>query len=202
MGAANSKKREVAFVDACARGDTAEAMLLLDKAPAKHRPKLLGAYSVHTHMHLRSVQRKSALAVAALGGHTETAMALLDAGADIDLKVGSHGFSALMWACYRGHADVVQALIDRRADLEVESYPEKEVRGGAPAEADTCAWAAHAAAEVLPRDASAVRSLVVVRPLSSPPLRRARLRCSSSSSRLAPTCTRGRSTATPVGRTV
>jgi ankyrin repeat protein len=58
----------------------------------------------------------TALLFAAREGHVESAMALLDAGADINqVSAGDHS-SALLLACINGHFDLAMQLIDRGAN--------------------------------------------------------------------------------------
>ena len=58
----------------------------------------------------------TALLFAAREGHLETAMALLDAGADINqVSAGDHS-SALLLACINGHFDLAMKLLERGAN--------------------------------------------------------------------------------------
>jgi ankyrin repeat protein len=58
----------------------------------------------------------TALLFAAREGHVETAMALLDAGADINqVSAGDHS-SALLLACINGHFDLAMQLLERGAN--------------------------------------------------------------------------------------
>ena len=55
---------------------------------------------------------------AATKGHTATAKALLDAGADTE-SVDKQGFTPLMAAAMKGHAAIAKALLDTGADTAV-----------------------------------------------------------------------------------
>ena len=55
---------------------------------------------------------------ACISGHLEYALALIEAGAAVDM-VNDNGRTALMCACYFGHHECAQALIDAHADLEL-----------------------------------------------------------------------------------
>lgn len=61
----------------------------------------------------------TALMVAALLGHTETAQALIAAGADVNAE--DEGFTALMCAADGGHANMVKALIAAGADVNAKN---------------------------------------------------------------------------------
>jgi ankyrin repeat protein len=57
------------------------------------------------------------LLFAARDGHVESAVALLDAGADVNLAAESDKNSPLMTALINGHFDLAKVLIDRGADV-------------------------------------------------------------------------------------
>ncbi len=69
----------------------------------------------------------SPLLFAVRGGHTETADALLDGGADINQSRLADGTSAILEAAINGHWDLLIHLIDRGADVNKVS-----VHGAAP----------------------------------------------------------------------
>ena len=57
--------------------------------------------------------------IAAYGnGHVEVVEALINGGADLNIK-NEYGDTALILACTNGHNDIVQALINGRADLNI-----------------------------------------------------------------------------------
>lgn len=59
----------------------------------------------------------TSLLFAARDGHTETAAALLDAGADINKPAGSDKNTPLLAALVNGHFDLAKMLVDRGADV-------------------------------------------------------------------------------------
>ncbi len=63
----------------------------------------------------------TALLHAAREGHTETAMALLDGGADIDQVSGSDRTSPMLIAMINGHFDLAMLLFERGADTSLAS---------------------------------------------------------------------------------
>ncbi len=63
----------------------------------------------------------TALLYAAREGHAETALALLDAGADIDKVSGGDHTSPLLIATLNGHFDLAMALLERGADPNLAS---------------------------------------------------------------------------------
>ena len=63
---------------------------------------------------------RTALILAAAGGHTESARALLDKGAGLELRDNA-GLTALNWAALRGHRPVAELLLARGADVTTRS---------------------------------------------------------------------------------
>ncbi len=59
---------------------------------------------------------RTSLMWAAIKGHSETVLALLDKGADVNAK-DNKGGTALMDAAYSGHKDIVLELLDKGADV-------------------------------------------------------------------------------------
>ena len=59
----------------------------------------------------------SPLLEAAVSGHTRVARLLLQAGADVNTKVGP-GYSALYNAAFNGHLDAVNLLLDSGAEVD------------------------------------------------------------------------------------
>lgn len=60
---------------------------------------------------------RTALMFAASNNHEEIVRALIDAGADINIK-SSHGTTALMQAALEGHLQITKALIEAGADVD------------------------------------------------------------------------------------
>ena len=58
--------------------------------------------------------------LAALNGNTDTAKALLEAGADLEAK-NNNGGTALMLAALNGNTDTAKALLEAGADLEAKN---------------------------------------------------------------------------------
>lgn len=71
-----------------------------------------------------------ALMCAARGGHSEVALLLLDAGADVDAVAGRDGRTALMFASSAGHTATAAILLDAGAAVDF--------RGSLPGSAATC----------------------------------------------------------------
>lgn len=67
---------------------------------------------------LKEVQEE--LLQASKKGDLQTAIAMLDLGADLD-AVDHEGYSALHNACYGGHEEIVQVLVNKRANLTSKS---------------------------------------------------------------------------------
>ena len=71
----------------------------------------------------------TALIGAAYQGHTATAQALIQAGADVN-KANKYGDTALVWSAYQGHTATVKALIQAGADLnKVRKYGDTALVG-------------------------------------------------------------------------
>ena len=58
---------------------------------------------------------------AAIAGDTKAMQALLDKGADINMRVESQGGTVLMFAANRGNETAVQFLLDKGADVNLKS---------------------------------------------------------------------------------
>ena len=69
----------------------------------------------------------TALLLAARDGHRETAVALVDGGADVNRRAEGHLTSPLLMAALNGHYDIGMDLLERGADPNVTN-----VSGGAP----------------------------------------------------------------------
>lgn len=69
----------------------------------------------------------TALLLAARDGHLETALALVDSGADVNQRAEGHLTSPLMMAALNGHYDIGMGLLERGANPNL-----KNVSGGAP----------------------------------------------------------------------
>ena len=69
----------------------------------------------------------TALLLAARDGHLEAAVALVDAGADVNQQAEGHLTSPLLMASINGHYDLGMALLERGADPNL-----RNVSGGAP----------------------------------------------------------------------
>ena len=69
----------------------------------------------------------TALLLAARDGHLEAAVALVDAGADVNQRAEGHLTSPLLMASINGHYDLGMALLERGADPNL-----RNVSGGAP----------------------------------------------------------------------
>src|SRR5690606_8859943 len=59
------------------------------------------------------------LIIAAYNGHLEAAVALLDAGADVNAQ-DYGGNTALMGVCFKGYPEIAELLVRRGADLDVQ----------------------------------------------------------------------------------
>ena len=70
---------------------------------------------------LKSILGHTALLYASTEGNTETVKALIEGGADIDVKDVALDFTPLIYASMNGHTDIVKALIDAGADINVKS---------------------------------------------------------------------------------
>lgn len=66
--------------------------------------------------------RMTPLTLASQYGHTEIARALIDAGADVNLRTRPGGFSPLLYAAYNGNFELTKLLIDAGADLAAEIW--------------------------------------------------------------------------------
>ena len=62
------------------------------------------------------------LITAARLGNQETAMLLLDLGADVNLGSPGTGMTALHWACAKGHSDLAWLLLQRNANVNRAEY--------------------------------------------------------------------------------
>ena len=66
-----------------------------------------------------------ALALAIKKGDIERVKALLEIGADVNMRGSrnsqSERFTPLFWACVKGHLEIVQLLLDRGADIDVKN---------------------------------------------------------------------------------
>ena len=60
------------------------------------------------------------LIMAVVLGHAEIVRALLDKGADANVK-DDNGMTPLMWAAYWGRSDIVRTLMDRNADVNAQA---------------------------------------------------------------------------------
>ena len=56
--------------------------------------------------------------LAAMNGHLEAVILLLDRGADINAQIETNKNTALTLACFQGRHEVVATLLDRRANVE------------------------------------------------------------------------------------
>ena len=73
------------------------------------------------------VLNDSALAGAAMNGHTETVSLLLDHGANIHTEIDEGPDTPLQLACIFGHTDTVKLLLERGADIHaVDAFQEVE----------------------------------------------------------------------------
>ncbi len=65
--------------------------------------------------------KKTALMAEVFFGHTETLVALLTAGADIDAK-NNNSDTALIWAAKAGHTEIAEILLENKANLPSEEH--------------------------------------------------------------------------------
>ena len=70
----------------------------------------------------------TALMLASARGYYNTAVALLDAGADVNIYTHDTRESALTAACRYGHTAVARVLIDRGADVNIETADNRTPR--------------------------------------------------------------------------
>ena len=82
-----------------------------------------------------NADKETPLIVAAKNGATQSAKALLDAGANISYK-DTYGYTPLHWAAYKGQLSTAQLLVDRHADVNAVDLdtrnPADAGRQGAP----------------------------------------------------------------------
>ncbi len=99
-----------------------EARQKAEREKRAREPQFLGyAELVGTHGGL------TPLLLAARDGHRETALALMDGGADINQRAEGHLTTALMMASLNGHYDIGMDLLERGADPNL-----RNISGGAP----------------------------------------------------------------------
>ena len=84
-------------------------------------PGLRGNYSQRQSEDIKGYGGMTALTLAAREGHIETAMALLDRGADIDGVSGGEHTSPLLTAAINGRFDLAMMLLERGADVSLAS---------------------------------------------------------------------------------
>jgi ankyrin repeat protein len=65
---------------------------------------------------------KSPLMYAAEKGYQETAVMLINKGADINIKNKAGDISALILALNNGHTDIAKLLINKGADINIINY--------------------------------------------------------------------------------
>lgn len=70
----------------------------------------------------RKTSFPAALLLASYKGNVEAARLLLDAGADIEIRTETSGYTPLLYAAMNYHTDVVQVLLDHGADPTVRTY--------------------------------------------------------------------------------
>ena len=64
------------------------------------------------------VTHATPLTDAAERGNIKAVTELLNKGADVNVKVGRYGWTALMYATHKGHTDTAKLLIDKGADID------------------------------------------------------------------------------------
>jgi len=69
-------------------------------------------------VHSRGVDGDGLIHYAAADGSVEDVIALLRAGADVNM-IGDIGNTPIQYAAMKGHNDVVQILLENRADLSI-----------------------------------------------------------------------------------
>src|SRR5882672_1659802 len=101
------QRRQVAFMAATLQGNVGRMKLLLALGASPEAP------ACNTSLCPRP------LFAAALDGHEEAVLLLLDRGADINGKM-TRGQSALIAAAYEGHTDIVKLLLSRGANVNAD----------------------------------------------------------------------------------
>lgn len=69
----------------------------------------------HRARYRRSVS-PGALRTRGQGGKVKVVSLLLDAGAELEARTGTHG-TPLLWGCMGGHPDVIRHLLERGANV-------------------------------------------------------------------------------------
>ena len=128
------KMDDKVLLEACTKGNLPRVKELLDRGCSPNgtegalggTPLTVSARAGHRNVVSHLIKsgadvllkhHRSALHYALEGGHVMVAVALLNAGANIN-EVDDNGFSPLMWAARGGHHDIVSFLIASGADVD------------------------------------------------------------------------------------
>jgi ankyrin repeat protein len=98
------------LLEAAGRGDLATLRFLVEEAEANIRS--------------RTEERVTALMLAALGGHQQIVVYLIDRGANINAKT-NHNATPLMYAAAGGNQELVTILLQRGALIQAEDFSGK-----------------------------------------------------------------------------
>lgn len=110
------------FVEKAAQGEL-EAVNLFLKAGMNP--------DIHEPLRIDRPSGRTALALAAAGGHIDIVEALLDGNANVNERDEYYGTTALSWAASEGHLDIVRLLLKAGADQNAKNEAvERAVRGG------------------------------------------------------------------------
>ncbi len=96
------------------------ALLLAKKVQADEGRLSTPAFTGSALVGMKTDERNTPLIKAALGGHEAAARALLEAGADPNIR-GFAGKTALFWAAERGHAALVTLLLQHEATPNIKT---------------------------------------------------------------------------------